>query len=137
MAAALGASVALHDMTARMTEAAELSVYLSRDATITEREAAAGIARGDSAVAVADVLDPEQATARVTADFPDLAGVITALPEHPFGAVIEVRLTPTATASQVDALVTRLRAAAAVDDVIYDREVLRRVLLTVTTVRRV
>ena len=32
---------------------------------------------------------------------------------------------------------TRLRAAAGVDDVVYDREVLRRVLLTVTTVRRV
>jgi len=47
------------------------------------------------------------------------------------------RLAATATAPQVDALVTRLRAAAGVDDVIYDREVLRRVLLTVTTVRRV
>ena len=32
---------------------------------------------------------------------------------------------------------TRLRAAAGVDDVVYDRDVLRRVLLTVTTVRRV
>lgn len=137
MAAALGASVALRDVTARMTQAAELSVYLSREATTAERDAAAGIARGDAAVAAADVLDPEQATARVTADFPDLAGVITALPERPFGAVIEIRLAPTATAPQVDGLVTRLRAAAGVDDVIYDREVLRRVLLTVTTVRRV
>jgi cell division transport system permease protein len=137
MAAALGASVALRDVTARMTQAAELSVYLSREATTTEREAAARIARGDPAVAVADVLDPDQATARVTADFPDLASVITALPEQPFGAVVEVRLAPTATAPQVDALVARLRAAAGVDDVIFDREVLRRVLLTVTTVRRV
>ena len=97
MAAALGASVALRDVTARMTQAAELSVYLSREATTTERDAAARIARSDTAVAVADVLDPEQATTRVTADFPDLAGVITALPERPFGAVIEVRLAGTAT----------------------------------------
>ena len=129
--------MALRDVTARMTQAAELSVYLSREATTTERDAAAGIARSDTAVAVADVLDPEQATTRVTADFPDLAGVITALPERPFGAVIEVRLAGTATTSEVDALVTRLRAAAGVDDVVYDRDVLRRVLLTVTTVRRV
>jgi cell division transport system permease protein len=37
----------------------------------------------------------------------------------------------------VEALVARLRAAPGVEDVIYDRDVLRRVLVTVTTVRRV
>jgi cell division transport system permease protein len=137
VAAALGVSTALRDVSARMTQAAELSVYLAREATMAERDAAAQMTRADTAVAGADVLDPDQATARVTADFPDLAGVITALPEKPFGAVIEVRLAPTATETQVEALVARLRGASGVDDVVYDREVLRRVLLTVTTVRRV
>ena len=135
--AALGASGALRDVTARMTQAAELSVFLAREATVAQRDGAARIARGDAAVASAEVLDADAATARVTRDFPDLAGVITALPERPFGAVIEARLAPSATEAQVDALVTRLRAAPGVDDVVYDREVLRRVLLTVTTVRRV
>jgi cell division transport system permease protein len=137
VAAALGVSTALRDVSARMTQAAELSVYLAREATMAERDAAAQMTRADTAVAGADVLDPDQATARVTADFPDLAGVITALPEKPFGAVIEVRLAPTATEPQVEALVARLRGASGVDDVVYDMEVLRRVLLTVTTVRRV
>lgn len=137
VAAALGISTALRDVSARMTQAAELSVYLAREATMAERDAAAQMTRADAAVAGADVLDPDQATARVTADFPDLAGVITALPERPFGAVIEVRLAPTATEPQVEALVARLRGASGVDDVVYDREVLRRVLLTVRTVRQV
>jgi cell division transport system permease protein len=137
VAAALGASTALRDVTTRMTQAAELSVYLSRDATAADREAAARATRADPAVAAADVLDADQATARVTADFPDLAGVITALPERPFGVVIEARLASSATEAQVEALVTTLRAAPGVDDVVYDREVLRRVLLTVTTVQRV
>lgn len=136
VAAALGASTMLRDVSSRMTEAAELSIYLSREATTSQRDAAARATRSDPAVAVADVLDAEQATARVTADFPDLAGVITALPERPFGAVIEARLSASATEGQVDALVARLRVAPGVDDVVYDREVLRRVLLTVTTVQR-
>jgi cell division transport system permease protein len=137
VAAALGASTALRDVTTRMTEAAELSVYLSREATAAEREAAAQATRSDPAVAATDVLDADEATARITADFPDLASVITALPERPFGAVIEARLASSATQADVDALVARLRAAPGVDDVVYDREVLQRVLLTVTTVQRV
>lgn len=136
VAATLGASSALRGLTTRMTQAAELSVYLSREATTAEREAAAAATRSDPAVAAVEVLDVEAATARVTSDFPDLAGVITALPERPFGAVVEARLSSSATEAQVEALVTRLRAAPGVDDVVYDREVLRRVLLTVTTVQR-
>ena len=134
--AALGVSAALRDVSARMTQAAELSVYLARDASLAQRNAAADLTRRDGAVAVVDVLDDATATARVLADFPDLAGVIDALPERPFGAVIEARLAASATESQVESLVQRLRALDGVDDVAYDREVLRRVLLTVTTVRR-
>ena len=136
VAAALGASGALRGVTDRMSDAAELSVYMAREATAAQREAAARIVQGDSAVASAVVLDADAATARVTRDFPDLADVITALPERPFGAVIEARLAASATEAQVDALVRQLREADGVDDVVYDREVLHRVLLTVTTVRR-
>ncbi len=136
VAAALAASGALRDVTARMTDAAELSVYMAREATATQLHATARVAQGDPAVASADVLDAAAATARVTRDFPDLAGVITALPEQPFGAVIEARLAAAASEAQVDALVAKLRAAEGVDDVVFDREVLSRVLLTVTTVRR-
>lgn len=136
VAVALAASAALRDVTTRMTQAAELSVYLAREATTTQRDVAAAVVQSDAAVASADVLDAEQATARIAADFPDLAGVITSLPERPFGAVIEARLSATATEADVDRLAARLRALGGVDDVVYDREVLRRVLLTVTTVRR-
>lgn len=134
--AALGASAALRDLTARMTQAAELSVYLARDASEAERAAVAQAVRSDRTVAAADVLDEAQATARVTADFPDLADVITALPERPFGAVVEARLAAGAEQPQVDALVARLRALPGVDDVSYDRDVLQRVLVTVSTVQR-
>jgi cell division transport system permease protein len=134
--AALGVSAAMRDVSTRMTQAAELSVYLARDASPAQRSRAADLTRGDGAVAAVDLLDDAAATARVLADFPDLAGVIDALPERPFGAVIEARLSGSATEAQVESLVQRLRALEGVDDVAYDREVLRRVLLTVTTVRR-
>lgn len=134
--AALGASAALRDLTTRMTQAAELSVYLARDASDAERATVAQAVRSDRAVAAADLLDEAQATARVTADFPDLADVITALPERPFGAVVEARLAAGAEHGQVDALVARLRALPGVDDVSYDRDVLQRVLVTVSTVQR-
>ena len=134
--AALVASSALRDVTSRMTQAAELSVYLAREASAAQRDDVARAVRGDGAVASAELLDEAQATARVTADFPDLADVITALPERPFGAVVEARLAASAEQGQVDALVARLRALPGVDDVSYDREVLQRVLITVATVRR-
>lgn len=137
VAAALGASEALRDVTTRMTQAAELSIYLARDASVADRDRAAALTRQHPAVASVEVLDEAQATTRVTRDFPDLADVITALPERPFGAVVEARLSPDATEGQVDALVLQLQAASGVEDVIYDRDVLRRVLVTVTTVRRV
>ncbi len=136
VAAALGASSALRDVTTRMTEAAELSAYMTREATAGELARVADLTRRDPAVASAEALDAEAAAARIARDFPDLAAVITALPEQPFGAVIEARLSPGADQAQVDALVERLRAAPGVDDVVYDREVLARVLLTVTAVRR-
>lgn len=134
--AALGASTALRDVTTRMTQAAELSVYLARDASAAQRTAVADAVRADRAVASVEVLDEAQATARVSADFPDLADVITALPERPFGAVVEARLAASAEQGHVDALVARLRGLPGVDDVSYDREVLQRVLITVATVRR-
>lgn len=137
VAAVLGISTALRDVTTRMTQAAELSVYLAREASDAQRDAAASIVRGAAVVAGVDVLDAAAATARMTRDVPDLAGVIAALPESPFGAVIEVRLASSATEAEVEALVARLRASPGVDDVIYDREVLRRVLLTIATARRV
>ena len=49
--AALGVSAALRDVSARMTQAAELSVYLARDASLAQRNAAADLTRRDGAVA--------------------------------------------------------------------------------------
>jgi cell division transport system permease protein len=135
--AAMGASSALKAVTHRMTEAAELSVYLARAATPEQLEEAGRVTREDPAVASAEVFDPDRAAARVAEDFPDLADVITALPEQPFGAVVEARLAASATQVEIERLVKRVRGLPGVDDVIYDRDVLRRVLLTVTTVRRV
>lgn len=136
IAAVLSVSSALRDVTARMTAAAELSVYLAREADTAQRQHVARVVRADAAVASVDELDADQATARLVRDVPDLADVVGALPERPLGAVVEARLAASATEAQVEALVAKVATLPGVEDVVYDREVLRRVLLTVNAVRR-
>ncbi|MBA2356056.1 MAG: FtsX-like permease family protein [Acidobacteria bacterium] len=136
LAAALVGSSQLRDVTSRMTEAAELSVYLDQPPDAGVQAAVEAAVRRASVVRAVEVLDPQRATERFLRDFPDLRDVLTSLPERPFGTVVEARLAPGASEAAVDQLVATLRATAGVDDVVYDREVLSRVLLTVAVAQR-
>src|SRR5690606_3511390 len=121
----------------RMNAAAELSIYLARDAGPGTRDGVEAELRRQSIVASYDLVDAAQATDRFLRDFPELRDVVTSLPDGPIGAVVEVRLTPAATAGDIAALVERVRTEPGVDDVIYDRDVLARVLATVNLAQRV
>lgn len=137
LAAYLLASEQLAGVTTRMNAAAELSIYLERDAGPGVRDGVEAALRRETAVARYELIDAAQSTDRFLRDFPDLRDVVTSLPDAPFGAVVEVRLAPEATERDVEALVGRLRLESGVDDVIYDREVLARVLATVNLAQRV
>jgi cell division transport system permease protein len=130
------ASQQLAAVAARMNAAAELSVYLDPFAPPGARDGLETLLRREPAVQRADVVDAAQAAERFLRDFPELADVVRGLPDGPFGAVVEVRLSPEATNRDIDALVGRLRQQPGVDDVIYDREVLSRVLATVQVLQR-
>ena len=122
---------------ARMNAAAELSVYLARDAGPGTRDGVEAELRRQPMVARYELVEAARVTERFVQDFPELRDVLTHLPEGPFGAVVEVQLAPEATERDIATLVSRLRLEAGVDDVIYDRDVLARVLSTIDLVQRV
>lgn len=137
LAAYLLASEQLAAVTDRMNAAAELSVYLARDAGPGTRDRVEAELRGQAIVSSHEVIGAAQATERFLRDFPELRDVVTGLPDGPFGAVVEVRLRPEATERDIATLVGRLAGEPGVDDVVYDREVLSRVLATVNLAQRV
>jgi cell division transport system permease protein len=136
LASYLLVSQRLGHLTASMTDAAELSVYLDRAAAPGSREAIEATLGDMAAVRVVDPVPAAQARARFLQDFPELADVLGSLPEDAFGDVVDVRLAPEATAADIDVLVAHLRQMPGVEDVILDRDLLARVLGTVQLVRR-
>jgi cell division transport system permease protein len=69
-------------------------------------------------------------------EFADLAALASSFEDNPFPASVEVRLRPEAEAAgSAAALLQRLRSAAGVADIGYDREWLGRVAGTLRTVR--
>ncbi len=137
LAVYLLASEQLAMVTDRMNAAAELSVYLARDAGPGTRDGVEAELRRQPMVARHEVIDAAQATERFLRDFPELRDVVTGLPDGAFGGVVEVRLRAEATGRDIATLVERLAAEPGVDDVIYDREVLARLLATVNLAQRI
>lgn len=137
LAAYLLVSEQLNVVAARMNAAAELSVFLARDAGPGTRDGVEAELRRQPVVARYELVDAARVTERFVRDFPELRDVLTHLPEGPFGAVVEVQLTPDATEHDIATLVSKLRLEPGVDDVIYDRDVLARVLATINLAQRV
>lgn len=109
--------------------AAELSVYVADDLSDTDRAEIERQLSAEDAVAGVTFVSKADALRRFAATFSDLAATITALEQNPLPASFDVRLRPSESAQErVDALVTRLRATAGVDDVRYDKEWLDRLL---------
>ncbi|MDE3155021.1 MAG: ABC transporter permease [Acidobacteriota bacterium] len=108
---------------------AELSIYLQDEATPAERTAVEHLLDASPFVAAHDYVSKSQAEKRFAALFPDLAGLSGEPAGNPFPASIEVRLrSGPGTEGAVDALAGRLRAAAGVSDVRYDRRWIDRLV---------
>lgn len=108
----------------RWSESAELSVYLSEDATAEQLKAIDEMVAGSGLAASRAYVSKEEALARFRTDFPDLAPSANALSSNPMPASFELRLRPEAqdAPSAVDGLVTSLSGMAGVSDVRYDRD---------------
>jgi cell division transport system permease protein len=117
------------------SRAAELSVYLSDEISAADRTALEGTLRGNDAVAEFAYVSKNDALQRFKATFADLSGAVDSLQSNPLPASYDVRLKPAP--AGVDELATRLREAAGVEDVRYDRQWLDRLASAVTVVRGV
>lgn len=107
--------------------AAELTIYLRDDITQAQRVDVNRTLAESALVAARVYVSKADALQRFRRDFPDLAGSVAALDANPLPASIDVRLKPAlAAADAVESLAGRLRLAAGVADVRYDRQWLTR-----------
>ena len=117
---------------------AEMSVYLSDDATPADRQAVESWLAPGPIVAGHQFVSKEEALARFKSTFTDLAGAVETLEGNPLPASYEVRLQATPGSTQAIAeLASRLEQTSGVSDVRYDRQWLDRVLAAVETIQGV
>jgi cell division transport system permease protein len=118
------------------SRSAEMSVYLSDDATVSQRTAIEGLLVPGPIIAGAEYVSKAQALERFKQTFVDLASTVGSLDSNPLPASYEIRLQPqTGSSAGVDQLAERLRAVAGVADVRYDRQWLERLTSTIEIVR--
>jgi cell division transport system permease protein len=120
------------------SRAAELSAYLDDGATPAQRAAIERMLAPGGPVASYEFVSKADALKRFKQTFSDLASTVDSLDGNPLPASYEVHLRPSANAqADVEALGARLRGAAGVTDVRYDRQWLDRLLAAVGLVRTI
>lgn len=112
----------------RWTEAAELSVFLADDAEGVARAAIEKALRESGLVRDVRFITDQDAAARFTESFPDLAPLVSGTGDMRLPASLEARLNPDANVPAVLALTERLRAQPGVGDVRVDQELLTGLL---------
>jgi cell division transport system permease protein len=118
------------------SRAAELSVYLTDDASARDRARVEELLAPGEVVASYEFVSQDEALQRFKQTFADLAGTAETIGDSPLPASYEVRLRPTDRAQAgVDPLAASLRNTAGVSDVRYDREWLDRLLSAVSVIR--
>ncbi len=117
---------------------AEMSVYLTDDATPSDRQAVESLLASGSLVAGHQFVTKDEALTRFRETFADLAGAVDTLEGNPLPASYEVRLqaSPGAGAA-IEDLAAKLEQASGVSDVRYDRQWLDRLLSAVATIQGV
>jgi cell division transport system permease protein len=115
---------------------AEMSVYLTDDATVAQRTAIEGLLVPGPIIAGAEYVSKAEALERFKQTFVDLSSTVGSLDSNPLPASYEIRLQPqTGSSAGVDQLAERLRSVAGVADVRYDRRWLERLASTIGIVR--
>ena len=119
------------------SRSAEMSVFLKDDVTAEQRAAIERLLAPSDVVLSHEYVSKVDAVARFKQTFADLATSVDGLGENPLPASYEVRLKPVPDAGSdaVDKLGARLRQAAGVADVRYDRQWLNRLLTAIGVIR--
>lgn len=127
----------LQRVVGRWSESAELSVYLTDNATEEQLRNIDTLVAESGLTAERRYISKREALARFRGDYPDLAPTAAALESNPFPASFELRLLPQIreATGAVDGLVNAVRAMPGVEDVRYDREWLGRLNMVVRAVR--
>lgn len=122
------ANANLQRLTGRWAESAELSVYLTDDATPEQLTIVSDLIDKSGLAAERTYVSKDEAARRFRADFPDLAPAAEKLERNPFPASFEVRLSSSSREAEgaVDTLATTLSGLAGIADVRYDRRWLSR-----------
>ncbi|HYM22596.1 MAG TPA: ABC transporter permease [Vicinamibacterales bacterium] len=125
---------------AEWSAAAEMSVYLTDDATPADRmavEALVAPEAPESVVAAREYVSKADALVRFKQTFRELAQTADSIGGNPIPASYEVRLKTPAAAASVEQLVDKLRTIPGVADVRYDRQWLERLQSAIGIVRTV
>jgi cell division transport system permease protein len=118
------------------SRSAEMSVFLKDDVTVEQRAAIERLLAPSDVILSHEYVSKADAVARFKQTFTELATSVDGLGENPLPASYEVRLKPTDGGSDaVDKLGARLRQAAGVIDVRYDRQWLNRLLTAIGVIR--
>lgn len=127
----------LQRLTGRWAESAELSVYLTDEATPDHLRVISDLIDKSGLSAAREFVSKEEAAKRFSADFPDLAVATERLERNPFPASFEVKLQPSVREAEaaVDTLAGTLSGLAGVADVRYDRRWLRRLNVAIRYIR--
>jgi len=141
------ATTNLERLGAEWSADAELSVYLKDEIAPAEFRAVQDLLAPGGAIASYEYVSKAGALARFRQTFADLAGAVDSLGDNPLPASFEVRLRTAVPGkdatddssgrAELDALVSRLRAAPGVTDVRYDRQWLARVMSAIGIIRAV
>jgi len=131
-------SANLERLGAEWSSAAEMSIYLKDDVTPDERRAIESLLAPSDLIAAHEYVSKTEALNRFKQTFTDLASAADTLGDNPLPASFEVRLRSAPSAQDaVDQLGARLRQAAGVADVRYDRQWLTRLLSAIRIIRGV
>jgi cell division transport system permease protein len=124
-------------LTGRWTESAELSVYLTDDATPEQLTVVSTLIDKSGLAATRTYVSKDEAARRFREDFPDLAPAAEKLDSNPFPASFDVHLNPTVREAEaaIDTLAATLGGLAGVADVRYDRRWLSRLNTAIRFVR--
>ena len=123
---------------ARVTTAAEFSVFLADDATSEQRGSIEAAVDGSGVAAGRDYVSKGEAERRFREQNAELAPFVDGLDENPFPASIEVRVRQDAEGDgRAAALVRRIGGMPGVEDVRYDREFLAALGAGVRTISAV
>lgn len=132
------ATTNLQRLGAEWSRSAEMSVYLSDEITAQERTDVERMLAPGPLIAGSTFISKGDALKRFKETFADVGGTTDSLDENPLPASYEVRLRAADSGAQaVEGLAARLRGAAGVSDVRYDRQWLDRLLSAVALVRTV